>query len=198
VAATPGNGGVGSSVSSNYHSAYQPTQQHSNVDTMQAENSSSSQAMTVQQQLNPPQSEQAGHGDSSGYYMVQHRPEGEHGGASSSSSAPTGYSGGAPSHGQTGSPVIMSPIAGPGGAGMGQGLTTYPPRRKAIRAAQVRLFVTGIFGILFSMLDANREMKKACDACRARKAKCDEGRPSCGFCKESQVPCVYREVPPPK
>lgn len=39
---------------------------------------------------------------------------------------------------------------------------------------------------------------KACDACRARKAKCDEGRPSCGFCKESQIPCVYREVPPPK
>ncbi|KAI5815805.1 hypothetical protein BZA77DRAFT_248134 [Pyronema omphalodes] len=53
-------------------------------------------------------------------------------------------------------------------------VTTYPPRRKAIRAAQ------------------------ACDACRARKAKCDEGRPSCGFCKESQVICVYREVPPPK
>ncbi|KAI9820417.1 MAG: hypothetical protein M1832_003750 [Thelocarpon impressellum] len=46
-------------------------------------------------------------------------------------------------------------------------VTTFPPRRKAIRAAQ-------------------------------RKAKCDEGRPSCGFCKEAAMPCVYREVPPPK
>ncbi|KAH0563167.1 hypothetical protein GP486_002264 [Trichoglossum hirsutum] len=52
--------------------------------------------------------------------------------------------------------------------------TTYPPRRKAIRAAQ------------------------ACDTCRQRKAKCDEGRPSCGFCKEAGLACVYREVPPPK
>lgn len=52
--------------------------------------------------------------------------------------------------------------------------TTYPPRRKPIRAAQ------------------------ACDACRQRKAKCDEGRPLCGFCKEAMIPCVYREVPPPK
>ena len=125
---------------------------------MQAENSSPSQAMTVQQQLNPPQSEQAGHGDSSGYYMVQHRPEGEHG--ASSSSAPTGYSGGAPSHGQIGSPAVLSPISGSGGAGMGQGLTTYPPRRKAIRAAQVRPFVPGTFGMLCSVLDANREMNR--------------------------------------
>lgn len=53
-------------------------------------------------------------------------------------------------------------------------VTTYPPRRKPIRAAQ------------------------ACDACRQRKAKCDEGRPLCGFCKEAMIPCVYREVPPPK
>ncbi|RPA84642.1 hypothetical protein BJ508DRAFT_222926 [Ascobolus immersus RN42] len=78
-----------------------------------------------------------------------------------------------------------SPVMGQGmGMGMpmypqqagppGQVVTTYPPRRKAIRAAQ------------------------ACDACRARKAKCDEGRPSCGFCKETGVPCIYREVPPPK
>ncbi|KAI9883923.1 MAG: hypothetical protein M1823_004293 [Watsoniomyces obsoletus] len=53
-------------------------------------------------------------------------------------------------------------------------VTAYPQRRKAVRAAQ------------------------ACDACRQRKAKCDEGRPSCGFCKETMIPCVYREVPPPK
>ncbi|KAI9842480.1 MAG: hypothetical protein M1838_003105 [Thelocarpon superellum] len=53
-------------------------------------------------------------------------------------------------------------------------VTTFPPRRKAIRAAQ------------------------ACDQCRQRKAKCDEGRPSCGFCKDANMPCVYREVPPPK
>ncbi|KAI5807562.1 hypothetical protein DFH27DRAFT_546792 [Peziza echinospora] len=64
---------------------------------------------------------------------------------------------------------------GVGVAGGQGGVTTYPPfKRKAIRAAQ------------------------ACDACRARKAKCDEGRPSCGFCKETAIPCVYREVPPPK
>lgn len=79
------------------------------------------------------------------------------------------------------SPVVPPPVNAQGGIILGghggQGMnvvTTYPPRRKAIRAAQ------------------------ACDACRARKAKCDEGRPSCGFCKESQVACVYREVPPPK
>ncbi|KAL7272549.1 hypothetical protein RUND412_004639 [Rhizina undulata] len=89
-------------------------------------------------------------------------------------SALQGNSGGA-----TTSPIMTIPIsAGPGGmsaAVQAMGVvTTYPPRRKAIRAAQ------------------------ACDACRARKAKCDEGRPSCGFCKESQNPCVYREVPPPK
>ncbi|KAI9817330.1 MAG: hypothetical protein M1826_001645, partial [Phylliscum demangeonii] len=54
------------------------------------------------------------------------------------------------------------------------GMLTSFPRRKAIRAAQ------------------------ACDACRQRKAKCDEGRPSCGFCREALMPCVYREVPPPK
>ncbi|KAH0566193.1 hypothetical protein GP486_000407 [Trichoglossum hirsutum] len=52
--------------------------------------------------------------------------------------------------------------------------TTYPSRRKTLRAAQ------------------------ACDGCRQRKAKCDEGRPSCGFCKEAGLACVYREVPPPK
>ncbi|CUS09213.1 unnamed protein product [Tuber aestivum] len=77
------------------------------------------------------------------------------------------------------SPVATaSPVGGIPGTVMGNQqmnvVTTYPPRRKAIRAAQ------------------------ACDACRARKAKCDEGRPSCGFCKESQIACVYREVPPPK
>ncbi|PWW75922.1 hypothetical protein C7212DRAFT_280477 [Tuber magnatum] len=77
------------------------------------------------------------------------------------------------------SPVVTAPtVGGIPGTMMGNQqmnvVTTYPPRRKAIRAAQ------------------------ACDACRARKAKCDEGRPSCGFCKESQIACVYREVPPPK
>ncbi|RPA99602.1 hypothetical protein L873DRAFT_1827964 [Choiromyces venosus 120613-1] len=77
------------------------------------------------------------------------------------------------------SPVVTTPsVGGIPGTMMGNPqmnvVTTYPPRRKAIRAAQ------------------------ACDACRARKAKCDEGRPSCGFCKESQIACVYREVPPPK
>ncbi|KAI9787488.1 MAG: hypothetical protein M1839_000017 [Geoglossum umbratile] len=81
------------------------------------------------------------------------------------------------------SPNVSTPIsAGPGHpllmSGLGGGgpfiTTTYPPRRKAIRAAQ------------------------ACDACRQRKAKCDEGRPSCGFCKEAVLACVYREVPPPK
>lgn len=93
---------------------------------------------------------------------------------------------------QPGAVATPTPVGGahlfqgmPGVPGNGYGLglpegnqgavTTYPPfKRKAIRAAQ------------------------ACDACRARKAKCDEGRPSCGFCTETAIPCVYREVPPPK
>ncbi|EPS37909.1 hypothetical protein H072_8333 [Dactylellina haptotyla CBS 200.50] len=67
----------------------------------------------------------------------------------------------------------MSPMTGTFPYHMSTG-TTYPPRRKAVRAAQ------------------------ACDACRTRKAKCDEGRPACTFCKDNNTPCVYREVPPPK
>ncbi|KAI9865722.1 MAG: hypothetical protein M1813_002180 [Trichoglossum hirsutum] len=77
--------------------------------------------------------------------------------------------------------------------------TTYPPRRKAIRAAQVtltpQLLSSSPRGCLLT--DA-RGKKQACDACRQRKAKCDEGRPSCRFCKEAGLACVYREVPPPK
>ncbi|TGZ81366.1 hypothetical protein EX30DRAFT_348572 [Ascodesmis nigricans] len=87
-----------------------------------------------------------------------------------------GYFGGIPTIPTTQADMVSAPpgvfphmsVAPPGS------VTTYPPRRKAIRAAQ------------------------ACDACRARKAKCDEGRPQCGFCKETGANCVYREVPPPK
>ncbi|KAK6505102.1 hypothetical protein TWF481_007024 [Arthrobotrys musiformis] len=67
----------------------------------------------------------------------------------------------------------MSPMTGTFPYHMATG-TSFPPRRKAVRAAQ------------------------ACDACRTRKAKCDEGRPACAFCKDNNTPCVYREVPPPK
>ncbi|KAK6360604.1 hypothetical protein TWF730_006741 [Orbilia blumenaviensis] len=67
----------------------------------------------------------------------------------------------------------MSPMTGTFPYHMTTG-TSFPPRRKAVRAAQ------------------------ACDACRTRKAKCDEGRPACTFCKDNNTPCVYREVPPPK
>ncbi|EWC46563.1 hypothetical protein DRE_04286 [Drechslerella stenobrocha 248] len=67
----------------------------------------------------------------------------------------------------------MSPMAGTFPYHMSSS-TSFPQRRKAVRAAQ------------------------ACDACRTRKAKCDEGRPACSFCKDNNSPCVYREVPPPK
>ncbi|KAF3169811.1 hypothetical protein TWF225_004694 [Orbilia oligospora] len=67
----------------------------------------------------------------------------------------------------------MSPMTGTFPYHMATG-TTFPARRKAVRAAQ------------------------ACDACRTRKAKCDEGRPACAFCRDNNTPCVYREVPPPK
>ncbi|KAI9841557.1 MAG: hypothetical protein M1837_000603 [Sclerophora amabilis] len=80
------------------------------------------------------------------------------------------------------SPVSGGPVSGGGGGGSGgrdysyapSFVTTYPAKRKAVRAVQ------------------------ACDACRTRKAKCDEGRPSCGFCKDAAIQCVYRDVPPPK
>lgn len=92
------------------------------------------------------------------------------------SSVEPGYFGGFAHPPTTQAEMSTSPTGQlpPGSTGPPSSGTTYPPRRKAIRAAQ------------------------ACDACRARKAKCDEGRPQCGFCRESGVNCVYREVPPPK
>lgn len=65
-------------------------------------------------------------------------------------------------------------------------------KRKAVRASQVR---SASKPRLLLLLTSNHQ---ACESCRAKKCKCDEERPTCSNCAQNNIPCSYRNLPPPK
>ncbi|EEH07746.1 C6 zinc finger domain-containing protein [Histoplasma capsulatum G186AR] len=156
-----------------------PTEPQPPPGTYRPVNGSQEQAQHPQP---PPQ--QAGHTPGPNKFQqprMPYPPDGRH---------PNGETHGVPmySHGDPMQPIPASQPYAPGGH----------------MAPTPGLYETNSYFITQAGLPlANRQRRttraqQACDQCRSRKAKCDEGRPACSHCKESNVPCVYKDVPPQK